>query len=156
MDDHYTVSIYTSPLSFPLWFVVHTHFVTEHNGIINRYELSGHITKQRRTAIAGHIFKNILPPTTGLFIWGATSPVTGWGPRWQAKLHSTITGDKQSPAYQLFSFIENGEFLQYPDRDKYRMVAGPNSNTFPQWVLDQVPDTGLTLPWNAWGKGYKK
>ncbi|MCU7555873.1 DUF3750 domain-containing protein [Alteromonas sp. ASW11-19] len=42
----------------------------------------------------------------------------------------------------------------YPYADEYKVFPGPNSNTFPAWVGQQVPELGLELPFRAIGKGY--
>ncbi len=42
----------------------------------------------------------------------------------------------------------------YPYADEYSVFPGPNSNTFPAWVGQQVPELGLQLPFRAIGKDY--
>jgi hypothetical protein len=108
------------------------------------------------TPYDGRIFKNILPADTGflkLFKWsdGGAS-----GSRWNATCHNTCTGEVGSMAWKLFIFIESEELQSYPYKNRYNILMGPNSNTFTQWIVDQVPECKLTLPYNAWGKGYNK
>lgn len=43
---------------------------------------------------------------------------------------------------------------RYPWREEYRVFPGPNSNTFPAWVANQVPELGLELPFRAIGSGW--
>jgi len=43
----------------------------------------------------------------------------------------------------------------YPWAETYRMFPGPNSNTFPAWIAQQVPALGLELPFKAIGSGWK-
>ena len=43
---------------------------------------------------------------------------------------------------------------RYPWADEYRLVPGPNSNTFPAWIAKEVPELGLELPFKAFGSGY--
>ncbi len=50
--------------------------------------------------------------------------------------------------------IENSPH-NYPYCGHYSYI-GPNSNTYVQWVLDAFPESGLKLPWNAFGKGFKR
>jgi hypothetical protein len=45
---------------------------------------------------------------------------------------------------------------RYPWRDVYTVFPGPNSNTFPAWVGQQVPELGLVMPFNAIGSGYSE
>ncbi|UTW11523.1 DUF3750 domain-containing protein [Marinobacterium rhizophilum] len=42
----------------------------------------------------------------------------------------------------------------YPWKHEYRVFPGPNSNTFPAWVAQKVPDLGLELPFRAIGSGW--
>ncbi|BFM49976.1 DUF3750 domain-containing protein [Marinomonas sp. THO17] len=42
----------------------------------------------------------------------------------------------------------------YPWKDEYKVFPGPNSNTFPAWIGQQVPELGLKLPFSAIGRGY--
>ena len=158
-DGEYTVSGYSSKLGIPFIFVVHTYIVTEYAGVQNRYDLFAPFTLPKVKTYHGLIFKNILPAKTGFLIWyrnkkwwQASAP--GW--RWNTTLVSTISGQLHTPAYKVFKFIENEGMHKYSYFNYYRFVRGPNSNTFTQWVIDQIPECGLTLPWTAWGKGYKK
>lgn len=45
--------------------------------------------------------------------------------------------------------------LAYPWSETYRAVPGPNSNTFTSWVLEQVPEFEVDLPFSAIGSGYR-
>jgi len=155
----YKVSVLSSKLGVPLNFVVHTHLVTEHDGVINRYDVFAPFTlSKNHSPYLGVIFKNLLPPATGFLLWyqkkkwwQADAPLR----RWETKVYSTVAGDEESCARTLWEFIEKGGLEQYPHQTQYRFVRGPNSNTFTQWVVDQFPECDLSLPWNAWGKGYK-
>lgn len=42
----------------------------------------------------------------------------------------------------------------YPWPDNYRAFPGPNSNTFTSWVIRQVPELDVDLPFSAIGSGY--
>lgn len=42
----------------------------------------------------------------------------------------------------------------YPWKSTYRVFPGPNSNTFPAWIAEQVPQLGLKLPFSAIGSGW--
>lgn len=42
----------------------------------------------------------------------------------------------------------------YPWKDEYRMLPGPNSNTFIAWIGSQVPELNLDLPFSAIGSSY--
>ena len=42
----------------------------------------------------------------------------------------------------------------YPYPNEYKMLPGPNSNSFIQWILLEVPDIGFKLPVKAIGKSW--
>jgi Protein of unknown function (DUF3750) len=42
----------------------------------------------------------------------------------------------------------------YPWADEYTVFPGPNSNTFPAWVGQQVPELELSMPFSAIGSSY--
>jgi hypothetical protein len=161
MQSHeYKVSVYSSKLGVPLNFVVHTHLVTEHAGIQNRYDVFMPATVPKTVApYVGTIFKNLLPPDTGFLVlfrknyWWHTNHNKR---HWETDVHSSAVGAIDSPAHKLFQFIETGGLKSYPEQNQYRFILGPNSNYFTQWVINQVPECILSLPWNAWGKGYQK
>lgn len=41
---------------------------------------------------------------------------------------------------------------RYPFADRYTMLPGPNSNSFTEWVAQEVPQLKLDLPMKAIGK----
>ncbi len=43
---------------------------------------------------------------------------------------------------------------RYPWANEYTLFPGPNSNTFPAWVGQQVPELELKMPFRALGSGY--
>ena len=43
---------------------------------------------------------------------------------------------------------------RYPWANEYTLIPGPNSNTFPAWIGQQVPELGLKMPFKAFGSGY--
>jgi len=43
---------------------------------------------------------------------------------------------------------------RYPWKEVYRVFPGPNSNTFPAWVAQEVPELELELPFRAIGSGW--
>lgn len=42
----------------------------------------------------------------------------------------------------------------YPWKDQYKVFPGPNSNTFPAWLINQVDGIDASLPFSAIGSGY--
>ena len=155
-EENYRITIYSSPLFFPLWFVVHTHIVVEHDGETNRFEVLGRTPlAKKENAVNGHLYKDVLKADTGLYVICATSATSGIGPRWKTSKCGRVTGGENSVAHAMCKFFETGTVQQYPYCKNYKMVMGPNSNTFTQWVIDQFPEAKLKLPMNAWGKGFK-
>ncbi len=45
---------------------------------------------------------------------------------------------------------------RYPWANQYTMLPGPNSNTFPSWIGEQVPELGLELPLKAIGQDWRE
>ncbi len=155
-EDNYIITIYSSRLFFPLWFVIHTHIVVECNGVASRFEVFGRTpSAKEENMVKGYLYKNVLAPEAGLYIICATSATSGIGPRWKTKKCSSLRGGENSVAHDIYKFFNDGSVANYPYIENYSMVKGPNSNTFTKWVIDQFPEAKLKLPINAWGKSYK-
>lgn len=151
----YSITIYSSRLFFPVWFVVHTYIVIERNGVPDRYDVLGRTPLAKpEKVVQGHLYKNVLLPETGLYIICATSANSGIGPRWKTKKCGAVKGGVNSMAHRMYDFFEHDSVKKYPYMEIYKMISGPNSNTFTQWVVDQFPEAGLELPFTAWGKRY--
>ncbi len=43
---------------------------------------------------------------------------------------------------------------RYPWANEYKVFPGPNSNTFPAWIGQQVPELELEMPFRAIGSGF--
>ncbi len=78
-----------------------------------------------------------------------TTPDTYWYGSRPEKILS-IQGEK---AQRLIPEIQN-VVTDYPWANQYKLFPGPNSNTFPAWVGQQVPELGLEMPFRAIGSGY--
>ena len=50
---------------------------------------------------------------------------------------------------KIIHFSEN-----YPWANTYTIFPGPNSNTYPAWIAEKVPELGLELPFKAIGSGW--
>lgn len=154
-EPEYSVKIYSSSIAFPLTLFSHAYFVTEYEGKTNRYEVLMLFKDPGKNRYDGNICKNAFAPKQGFSIIGVFPPYS-LGPRYRVSLRCETHGKNESAAQRLYDFIEGGGLHRYPYKNRYNILLGPNSNTFTQWVIDQVPECGLSLPWNAWGKGYKK
>ena len=146
----YSVAVYTTPMSFPLHFTVHS-WVEISNGFKTiRYDFWAYPGMKTNTAKVGYIYENIFPRHLGTTF----SPIIGAGrieKRQVGTKIAEISGGTNSSAHQLFLAIRKNAF-RYPAYDRYNMILGPNCNTYTQWLLQLVPEAGMTLPWHAWGK----
>ena len=76
-------------------------------------------------------------------------------PRYGSTLHFKLESKtKNSSIYKLLKFIEI-ESQNYPYKNQYHLLD-PNSNTYPQWVLNHFPELKVKLPFLAIGKNYLK
>ena len=83
----------------------------------------------------GHLHHNLLLPSEGV----------GNGPG--RRLHRWT----EQTAERLSLRIESSP-NEYPWRDWYRVIPGPNSNTYVQWVLQDLHRLG----WRGIGRGYAR
>lgn len=129
----------------PFGFATHGWFVAENDGVISRWDIL--FRKNASPESWGHLNKNYLPPMLGIEI------IPYWMRfLWKGHLIGAVDGGENSLAQRMVEFI-NGSYKNYPYRDYYS-AFGPNSNTYPQWVLNQFPEFKFKLPWNSFGKGY--
>ena len=98
---------------------------------------------------SGHISVDFYPPTLGNSIFpGSNHDINRL--RLTPKLVGYIEGDELSLSKSMIDFVENN-YLSYPHKFSYHYVPGPNSNTFTRWIINKFPESGLKLPWNAFG-----
>ena len=139
------IFISSSPVALPFSFAVHTYFITNNKGEVHRWEV--YDEKEKCETSWGYVHQNLLDPTEGnkklpgilesSFKSGLVNMLEENGP---------IVPD-------MIDFIKT-ESKNYPFRDVYNKVWTPNSNTYTQWILNHFPESGLSLPWNAYGKGF--
>ena len=134
------VFLFTSPASMPIGFAQHPWFVVNKKGTLSRWEV---LHWQHITDIElGHVHVDFLPPFLGMRVFIHHERF-----RWSAKLLGKAEGEI---ARTLTACIEESK-LTYPHSHHYKL-SGPNSNTYAQWVLNQVPEFEVKLPWNSFGK----
>tara|TARA_B100000508_G_scaffold75760_1_gene59040 strand:+ start:1573 stop:2043 length:471 start_codon:yes stop_codon:yes gene_type:complete len=154
MSEAYTVSIYMTPMSFPLNFTVHTWVELEGpNDEHHRFDFWGYKGIREREIDHGYVYKDLFPDHLGTTF----SPFADPGSiekRQHGKVYMSISGDVDSEAHTLYAVIL-GHAFDYPLKHDYNMVFGPNCNTFTQWLITRIPNSPLKLPFNAWGKGYQ-
>ena len=117
------------------WFAIHTWVATKPQNADSYtvYEVIG--WRQRRGLPAIRIEKD-LPDRD----WFGERP----------RLLKDFRGE---PAGKLIEAVDRAA-KSYPWPDTYKAFPGPNSNTFTAWIVKQVPELGLNLPFSAIGSGY--
>lgn len=118
------------------WFAVHTWLAFKPEGA-NEYTVY---------EVVGWRVKSGLP---ALRQYKTATPDRYWYGAKPEKLLS-VAGDK---AKRLIPQLEDA-IKNYPYANEYTVFPGPNSNTFPAWLANEVPQLNLALPFNAIGKGY--
>lgn len=144
-QDIFTVELWTCPVHVPFFFACHPWFVLKGPKYTWRYEIL--FSPAQKGAGYGYIYINHFPPYKGLRISTFTKK------RWPIKKRGTISGTKNSVAEKLYHTIINTS-PHYPYKDDYQAIGGPNSNSYVQWILDQVPEANITLPFHAFGKNF--
>ncbi|MDE8601329.1 DUF3750 domain-containing protein [Marinomonas sp. RSW2] len=118
------------------WFAVHTWVATKEKNATEYtvYEVVGWRVNRGLPALSE--YKTATPDR----YWFGAKP---------SKVLS-ITGQK---AEALIPKISDA-VKRYPWANEYTVFPGPNSNTFPTWIGQQVPELDLDMPFNAIGSGY--
>ncbi len=148
--DIYQVFLLSCPASFPFFFARHPWFVVNNKGTVSRFEVVDNPGAYGFVGGREYIWKDGLPPWRGLHM----VRTKGYGfPLWSVTLHGALEGEESSPAARMAQYVQES-LHTYPYRGRYS-YTGPNSNTYVQWVLNKFPNSGLRLPWNAFGKNYK-
>ncbi len=145
----YHVLVMSTPASLPISFALHTYLVTiAPNGSIDRFDVFHSKTLHGTARRVGYVYHNALPPEEGLrTLHGVPSP------RFSTRVIGVCSGAAGSVACALHDVV-GGSLDSYPYTDHYAFYPGPNSNTYVQWRINQVPDCTIQLPWNAFGKGF--
>lgn len=72
---------------------------------------------------------------------------------WYGAKPEKILSVQGSKAVRLIPLVQTA-IAQYPWAQEYRLLPGPNSNTFVAWVGVTVPELELEMPFSAIGSGY--
>ena len=145
--DRYQVFLFVCPCNIPFSFAAHPWFVCVKKGKISRWDILFRKSKYKESW--GHLYLNYFLPFSGIEIIPFYKRYC-----WKAKIIGYIEGDEKSSAKKMLNFIENSK-NNYPFCDKY-FPTGPNSNTYVQNILNHFPEFKFKLPWNAFGKNYRK
>lgn len=141
----YSISIYSSLITFPLSFARHTWVVLESPlGGVNRYEIHNFKNKQSNT----FLYINNQKPDEGMNIFMIPG-IYKSKLCFKATCHAIYQGEDLKHVVELLE----KNILEYPYRNTYSLFPGPNSNTFTKWIIKKaLPDKQVKLPWNAFGK----
>ncbi len=143
-DNKFQVFLMACPASFPFIFALHCWFVCNKNGKLSRWEIL--FRKKQVKTNWNHLHLNYLRPFEGIEAFPFILKF-----HWKKiKLIGYMEGNR---AKRVISFITDSK-QKYPYTDKYNLL-GPNSNTFVQWIIDNLPNSKLRLPWNAFGKNFE-
>ncbi len=148
-NDKYQVFLFTCPAGVPVSFARHPWFVINKKGSVERWEVF-HIPEVEHERW-GHLHRNALPPTRGIPMFSSSKHPKHF---WKGRLSGYIEGGVGSAAHQMAECIENSP-TAYLYCNTYSL-KGPNSNTYVQWVINQFPASGLSLPWNSFGKNFRE
>jgi hypothetical protein len=146
--DRYQVFLFTCPATMPFAFATHPWFVVNRKGTISRWEIFWR--PQDWIFRWGHLHKDFYSPTQGIEMF-FFSDKHFWK---RSEIVGAIEGTEGSLAQKMADRIEASPDA-YPFCNRYA-ISGPNSNTYIQWALNQFPESGMCLPWNAIGKNFGK
>ena len=129
------------PATFPFSFAKHLWFVINKKGAISRWEVKFYRNKNRTL---GYLHIDAQPPFAGIL---RIFPIPYFV--WRGELLDQAEGEG---IQKVIEFIENSK-ENYPYLKRYSL-AGPNSNTYVNWVLKNFPELKITLPRACVGKDY--
>ncbi len=143
----YSFSVYSSPITFPFCFAVHTWIVLESPEFgVKRYEIHKFINKKT----GNYLYINAQTPSEGM-PWFVIPRKYLSKKKFSSKKLFSLNGEEVKGVIETIE--EN--ITKYPYLNKYHLYPGPNSNTFTRWVLDLNEITKkVKLPWNAFGKNF--
>ena len=143
----YQVFLFKTKVNGPFIFANHWYFVINEKGKISRWEIIKFQSSVRKPEKNyGNIFVNYLKAWEGFLI----NPFNPNGKRYSGHLISKIEGEFTR---KLILFIKTSP-NNYTFKNNYFLWPGPNSNTYTQWIINNNPECGFRLPWNAFGKKY--
>jgi len=152
------VFLLACPATLPFSFAIHPWFVVNDTKTVSRYGVGWHKSDPQKefvfwghhcTECRGYMHKDGRPPHEGIAIFPFAER-----PLWNGRIIGKVQGGKDSTAARMVNTIRES-IRTYPYAEQYSLF-GPNSNTYVQWILNQFPDSGLVLPWNSFGKNYKR
>ncbi len=148
--DKYQVFVFSSPSPIPLSFARHTWLVVNKIGVLDRYEVF-HFKNSKglcaNSLNTGYLYKNYYSPFQGIGMFFLSKKRFFWHARLECEVNCS-----PEIMQKLIGTIENS-MVNYPYINQY-FPLGPNSNTYPVWILSQFPEIKFSLPANAIGKNF--
>lgn len=120
----------------PRWgmIAVHYWFVTDDSGKLERWEVWQDSNAGGMSI--GHLHRNLMHPDSNVG-GGPTCLACRWTDTRAETIHNAL----------------RESWHEYPYRERYRKIPGPNSNTFVAWILDRA-NVQQRLSWRAVGKNF--
>lgn len=149
----FQVLFMATPLPFPLNFINHTFIITNKKGVIHRWDVWArkHIIKEHNW---GYLYEDLFKhPWDGNKKNPFSNLLNFKTKRFNVKLFKKIEGDQNSLASKMINIIYDSK-TNYAYVNKYILYPGPNSNTYVQWIINQLPNVKIKLPKNALGKNF--
>jgi len=149
MHETYSVELWQTAMPWPLSLAVHTWFVIEKSGVRDRYEVWATLAKFDGSTVR----KNAIAPQLGFRRSFLADPVN---PQKRTAAHccGSVSGGSGSDVEKLYTSICQS-LVMYPWLQLYKMMPGPNSNTYTAYYIKQYPQLRLKLPYNAVGKNWR-
>lgn len=149
--EKYQVYILSSRISIPFSLFVHTWVVIVNNGKYERYDVWGWKNRGGNASF-GYLSLNLYEPWVGVRVF-PSKIANPKALRFRVKILYHEVGKENSLANQMVNFLKN-DIEKYPYKDVYRILPGPNSNTFTQWFISKFPTLKFKLPCLALGKNF--
>lgn len=137
------VFLCSCPANFPFWFAKHLWFEVNDHGTLTRYEILFY-TQITADSTRQHLFTNAFKHFQGIEVFPFLSLI-----HWPASILKCFEG---SLAVELADVLEKS-LHRYPHKEIY-VLSGPNSNTYVQWVFNQLSTNQTQLPKQAIGARY--
>lgn len=156
--DHskYQVFLMRCPATLPFSLAAHSWLIVNQMGVTKWYSVSWRKAREGAEVFSGHVCRGCV----GYLHWDSNAFGEGIdifpfisGLLWRGRVVSFVEGHRGSLAARIAEFVESN-FTSYPYSGRYGLT-GPNSNTYPAWVLSHFPEAGLHMPWNAVGKNFR-
>lgn len=144
----YSVSIYYSPVCFPLFFATHPWVVINSPEYgQERFDIHSVKNEERND----YLYINSKKFDTGMSLFALPGV-------WYSKLSykGVILYHEEGDHLKETVLNIHNSVYGYPYKDTYVLTPGPNSNSFVSWIINNfLSDKNINLPFNSFGKNIK-